>query len=163
MWVGIGGAFVTALYMARAIALTFHGAYKGDGHPHEAPKVMTWPLVGLAIPSIIAGFFNIPGVEWPGIRNFTEWLAVRVVPMGDHHAEGIDFALAAIGLGAALAGLIVGWLIFAPDADTQEARDRRLEIPLLYPLFRRKYYIDDLALGLVWLIKAPLALSLIHI
>jgi len=156
MWVGIGGAFVTALYMMRAMALTFHGTYKGDGHPHEAPRVMTWPLIGLAVPAAIAGFLNIPGVEWPGIRNFTEWLAVRVVKMGDYHPKEIDVTLAAIGLAAALAGLAVGWVLFGRDAATQRERDR-LEIPLLYPLFRKKYYVDDLALGLVWLVKAPFA------
>ncbi|MFP3915127.1 MAG: NADH-quinone oxidoreductase subunit L [Actinomycetota bacterium] len=86
MWIAVAGAFVTAFYMARAVALTFHGTYKGHGHPHESPPVMTGPLVALAIPSALAGFLNIPGVSWPGIHNFTEWLAVRVVPMGDHHA-----------------------------------------------------------------------------
>ncbi|HEY7824941.1 MAG TPA: NADH-quinone oxidoreductase subunit L, partial [Acidimicrobiia bacterium] len=98
MWIAIAGAFVTAFYMARAIALTFHGTYKGHGEPHESPRVMTGPMIGLAIPSVLFGLLNIPGVEWPVIGNFTEWLGVRVVAMGDHHAEAIDFALAGIGL-----------------------------------------------------------------
>ncbi|MFQ5522396.1 MAG: NADH-quinone oxidoreductase subunit L [Acidimicrobiia bacterium] len=156
MWIGIAGAFVTAFYMARAIALTFHGTYKGEGHPHEAPPIMTRPLVALAIPSIFVGLLNIPGVEWPGIGNFTEWLAVRVVPMGDHHATEIDFALAAIGLAAAVAGLVVGWLIFSKDRATQRERDS-FEVPLLYPLLRRKYYLDDLAWGIVGGTQGPLA------
>jgi NADH-quinone oxidoreductase subunit L len=105
MWIAIAGAFVTAFYMARAVALTFHGTYKGHGHPHESPAVMTVPLIALAVPSVIAGLLNIPGVSWPGIGNFTEWLAVRVVPMGDHHAEAIDFFLAGAGLGAAVLGI----------------------------------------------------------
>lgn len=130
MWIAIAGAFVTAFYMTRAVALTFHGTYKGHGHPHESPPVMTVPLIALAVPSVVAGLLNIPGVSWPGIGNFTEWLAVRVVPMGDHHAEAIDFFLAGVGLLAAVAGIVLGWLIFAPDRDTQQARDR-LEIPVL--------------------------------
>ncbi|MGA8038723.1 MAG: NADH-quinone oxidoreductase subunit L, partial [Acidimicrobiia bacterium] len=156
MWIAIAGAFVTAFYMARAIALTFHGEYKGHGHPHESPRVMTGPLVALAIPSILFGLFNIPGVEIPGIGNFTEWLAVRAVPMGDHHAEAINWGLAAIGLIAAFGGLVAGWLIYSKDRKTQKERDS-FEIPVLYPLLRRKYYIDDVADGLVAATMGPVA------
>jgi NADH-quinone oxidoreductase subunit L len=156
MWVAIAGAFVTAFYMARCVALTFHGTYKGHGHPHESPPIMTRPLVALAIPSILFGLLNIPGVSWPVIGNFTEWLAVREVAMGDHHAEAIDWALAAAGLAAALGGLALGWLIFGRDRITQQERDR-FEVPLLYPLLRRKYFMDDLALGIVETTTGPLA------
>jgi NADH-quinone oxidoreductase subunit L len=156
MWIAVAGAFVTAFYMTRAVALTFFGDYKGHGEPHESPRIMTGPLVGLAIPSILFGLLNIPGVSWPGIGNFTEWLGVRVVAMGDHHAEAIDFALAGIGLGAALLGIALGWMIWGKDRDTQLARDR-FEVPVLYPLLRHKYYVDDAALGLVWVTSNPLA------
>jgi NADH-quinone oxidoreductase subunit L len=156
MWIAIAGAFVTAFYMTRAVALTFFGEYKGQGHPHEAPRVMTWPLVALAIPSIAFGLLNIPGVEWPVIGNFGEWLAVRAVPMGDHHAEAIDFALAGSGIFAALLGIALGWRIWGRDRDTQAERDR-FEVPVLYPLLRRKYYMDDLAMGVVGTTMGPLA------
>lgn len=156
MWIAIAGAFVTAFYMARTVALTFHGTYKGHGEPHESPRIMTGPLVALAIPSIFVGLLNIPGVDWPGVGNFTEWLGVRVVAMGDHHPEGIDFGLAAIGLVAALLGIVVGWLIYGRDRETQAQRDI-FEIPALYPLLRHKYYIDDLALGVVGATSGPIA------
>ena len=39
----IGGAFVTAFYMARAVSLTFFGKYKGQAEPHESPAIMTVP------------------------------------------------------------------------------------------------------------------------
>src|SRR3970282_1489833 len=88
MWIAVAGAFVTAFYMTRAVALTFHGEYKGHGHPHSPPRVVTGPLVDLAIPSVLFGLLNIPGVEYPVIGNFTEWLAVRGGPVGDHHRQG---------------------------------------------------------------------------
>ncbi len=156
MWIGVAGAFVTAFYMTRAVALTFHGTYKGDGHPHESPSVMTSPLIALAVPSVIAGLFNIPGLEWGGLRNFTAWLGARIVPMGDHHAEAIDLRLAAIGLTAAVLGIVAGWMIYSKDADTQQARDR-IEIPGLYPVLRKRFYIDDLANGIVWAFHRPIA------
>src|SRR5690606_37816525 len=156
MWIAIAGAFVTAFYMARAVALTFHGTYKGEGHPHESPSVMTGPLIALAIPAIFAGLLNIPGVSWPGIGNFTEWLAIRVVPTGGHHAEAIDFFLAGVGFVAAIAGFVLGWMPFAPDRDSHRERDS-FEFPFLYPLLRRKYYIADLAMRFTRFTMGPFA------
>jgi NADH-quinone oxidoreductase subunit L len=156
MWIAIAGAFVTAFYMARCVALTFHGTYKGEGHPHESPKIMTVPLVVLAVPSILFGLLNIPGVRWPGIGNFTDWLGVREVAMGDHHASALDLGLAAIGLTAAILGLALGWALYGQDKGTQRQRDS-FEVPGLYPLLRRKYYLDDLADGVVGLHTGPLA------
>ena len=81
---------------------------------------------------------------------------VRVVGMGDHHAESIDIALAIIGSVAAILGVVVGWAIWGKDRDTQQARDR-FEVPGLYPLLRRKYYLDDVALGVVGATMGPIA------
>ena len=156
MWIAIAGAFVTAFYMTRAVSLTFFGTYKGHGHPHESPALMTVPLVALAVPSVFAGFLNIPGVEFGRFGNFTTWVGARVVPMGDHHPAAIDWTLAAYGLTAGLLGIGLGWMMFGRDADTQLARDR-VEIPVLYPLLREKYYMDHVALGLVGFTSGPAA------
>ena len=156
MWISVAGAFVTAFYMARATFLTFFGTYKGHGEPHESPKIMTIPLIILAVPSALMGILNIPGLSLPRIGNYTEWLSSRLVPMGDHHPEAIDWGLAAVGLAAALLGVLIGYLIYYRDAETQLERDS-FEIPVLFPLLRKKYYIDDLALGIVALFTGPFA------
>ena len=157
MWIAVAGAFVTAFYMARAVSLTFFGEFRGHGHPHESPRIMTGPLWALAIPAAVAGLVNIPGLKLPLIGSFTSWLAVRSVPMGDHHAESVDLALAAAGLAAAVAGLWLGWRAFGPAAAQRRAERDWVEIPLLYPLLRQKYYLDHAALGLVWTIRSPMA------
>ena len=156
MWLAIGGAFVTAFYMARVVALTFHGTYKGQGEPHESPRIMAVPLVILAIPAAIAGLINIPGVTWPSIGNFTEWLSVRVVAMGDFHPETVDWLIAGVGLLAAVAGVVVGWIIYSRDRLTQADRDD-FEIPVLYTVFRHGYWVDDAAYGVVGATKGPVA------
>jgi len=75
-WLALGGAFVGAVYTFRLIFYTFHGkerfdatgtaaahaqhGHEGEGHggpPHEPPWVVTLPLVMLAIPSVLAGFY----------------------------------------------------------------------------------------------------------
>lgn len=153
LWLAILGAFVTAFYMARAVYLTFFGEYKGEGHPHESPRVMTWPLWGLAGLAVVAGFVNMPGLT----SSFTDWLASRVHVMGDHHATALNWGLAVLGTAMALGGIAAGTRLFHRDAATQQERDR-LRIPVLYPLLEQKYYFDHLYMnGVVGPIKGPIA------
>jgi NADH-quinone oxidoreductase subunit L len=51
------GAGITAFYMTRLMFMTFAGARRWDEkvHPHEAPSVMTSPMIILAIGSLAAG------------------------------------------------------------------------------------------------------------
>ena len=156
MWIAVAGAFVTAFYMARAVSLTFFGEYRGHGEPHESPPIMTRPLWALAVPAVLVGVVNIPGLTLPWVGSFTSWLSVRSVAMGDHHAEAVNLGLAAAGLAAAAAGLWLGWVAFGRRATERTDRDR-VEIPVLYPLLRQKYYLDHVALGLVWVIREPAA------
>ncbi len=57
------GVFITALYSFRMFFLTFHGKERMDEHTrshlHESPKVITIPLILLAIPSVIIGMLTI--------------------------------------------------------------------------------------------------------
>lgn len=61
LWIaGIAGAFLTALYSFRMIFLTFYGQAKSE--PSFKPgKLMTVPLIILAILSLIGGFVEMPG------------------------------------------------------------------------------------------------------
>ncbi|MGB0126694.1 MAG: NADH-quinone oxidoreductase subunit L [Rhodocyclaceae bacterium] len=71
------GVFVTAFYTFRMVFMTFHGAerfreqtashHEGDHHgghgpvePQESPRVVTLPLILLAIPSVLAGYIVGP-------------------------------------------------------------------------------------------------------
>ena len=149
----LAGAFVTAFYMARAVNLAFFGRYNGAGHPHESPRVITYPLIGLAALAAVAGFVNMPGWFTP----FTSWLAARGHAIAEHHAGGLNWALAGFGTAAALAGIAAGTALFGRDRATQKERDR-FRIPALYPLLERKYFVDDLYdYGLVRPIRGPLA------
>ncbi len=51
----LAGAFVTPLYIFRALFLTFHGKKHYEGTVYESPWVVLIPLIALAIPSMIAG------------------------------------------------------------------------------------------------------------
>src|SRR3954464_1623046 len=51
--------FVTAAYTFRMVFMAFHGAPRFDAAhpPHESPAVVTVPLLLLAIPSVVAGYY----------------------------------------------------------------------------------------------------------
>jgi NADH-quinone oxidoreductase subunit L len=154
--VAIIGAFITALYMTRALYLTFFGTYKGHGYPHESPRMMTYPLVGLAAFAVAVGFINIPGV----FHLFTDTVGTRFFGGFhelEHHAEALNWALAGFGTLAGVSAYLLGSMLWANDAPTQQQRDR-FWIPGLYPLLVRKYYIDDLYMdGIVRPVRGPVA------
>src|SRR5918996_3165604 len=68
LYVGLLGAVLTAAYMTRCVYLTFFGEYRGHGHPHESPPMITVPLIVLAVLSVGAGFINATVF---GIEKFT--------------------------------------------------------------------------------------------
>lgn len=51
------GAGITAFYMTRVMLMTFFGEkrWAPEAHPHEAPAVMTWPMILLAVGSVFSG------------------------------------------------------------------------------------------------------------
>ncbi|MGY1691274.1 NADH-quinone oxidoreductase subunit L [Geodermatophilus sp. SYSU D01105] len=62
-------AGLTAFYMTRLMLMTFFGRPRWEEgvHPHEAPPVMTVPMVLLAVGSVVAGFLLVvafPLEEW---------------------------------------------------------------------------------------------------
>ena len=62
--VALLGAAITAFYMTRLFAMTFFGEkrWAKDAHPHEAPPVMTIPIVILAVGALVSGFLlNLGG------------------------------------------------------------------------------------------------------
>ncbi|TAN29016.1 MAG: NADH-quinone oxidoreductase subunit L [Actinomycetota bacterium] len=63
LWlIGALTAILTAYYMGREVYLVFFGKrrFEGSNHVHESPKVMTIPLLVLAVFSIFGGALNLP-------------------------------------------------------------------------------------------------------
>jgi len=86
------GAALTAFYMSRLFFMTFEGPARWEPgvHPHESPRLMTWPMVVLAAGSLFFGvvFGKMPWSHWQG--RLGDWLAPSV---GGHH-EHADPVLA---------------------------------------------------------------------
>ncbi len=62
--IGLAAAFLTAVYMTRMMLYTFHGPTRTgaeeEKYLHEAPWVMTGPLVVLGVLTIVGGWLNLP-------------------------------------------------------------------------------------------------------
>ena len=64
------GALLTAFYMTRQVSYVFFGNWRGHGHAHESPQVMTMPLAILAFFAVALGAIGTPA--WPWFRAFLE-------------------------------------------------------------------------------------------
>jgi NADH-quinone oxidoreductase subunit L len=127
-------ALLTAFYMTRAISMTFLGTYRGHGHPHESPRIMTVPLVILAALAATAGFFGAPFVEG-GFRS--------LVHFGEEaHLVEFDFALAGLSVALALVGIAGGFALYRRYRE----RDPLRRLGPVYTLLDNKYYLDDIYL-----------------
>jgi NADH-quinone oxidoreductase subunit L len=85
------GVFVTALYSFRMYFLVFHGKGRMDDHTrhhlHETPWVVTLPLILLAIPSVVIGWFAVEPLLVSNWMSSGDWKPIVVLPDHDtlHH------------------------------------------------------------------------------
>ncbi|MFF4549872.1 NADH-quinone oxidoreductase subunit L [Streptomyces sp. NPDC001406] len=102
--VALLGAAITAFYMTRVMLMTFFGEQRWqpdenghEPHPHESPKVMTIPMIVLAVGSVFGGFYFHLG------DRFLKWLE----PVTGH-SEGNSPVSAMTVTAATLVCLVVG-------------------------------------------------------
>ena len=102
------GAGITAFYMTRVMLMTFFGEkrWAPDAHPHESPKVMTWPMILLAVGSVGSGAaFAIGGT-------LEHWLEPVVGSHEIHHVAPVwvvtTVILAVVAVGIAIAYRMYG-------------------------------------------------------
>ncbi|MEZ7849052.1 MAG: NADH-quinone oxidoreductase subunit L [Polaromonas sp.] len=164
----LAGVFVTAFYSFRLYFLVFHGkerydqnpdahhdAHHDDGHhgahaadkPHESPWVVTLPLVLLAIPSALIGYFAIEPMlfgdffkdsihinldKHPAMEEFAQ-LFHGPMQMALHSLQTAPFWLA-------LSGVVLAYYMYMVNPALPTAI-KRVAQPV-YTLLENKYYLD---------------------
>ncbi|MGW5078450.1 NADH-quinone oxidoreductase subunit L [Micromonospora echinospora] len=111
------GAGLTAFYMTRLFVLTFHGPKRWTEdieHPHESPKLMTIPLILLAIGSVGAGFLLATSV--PDWLTATNGLAAE---SGEHAPVLAHWLLTALSLLLTVLGAGLAWFLFRGGTATE--------------------------------------------
>jgi NADH-quinone oxidoreductase subunit L len=146
------GVFVTALYTFRMFFLVFHGEERMDAetksHLHETPWVVTVPLVLLAIPSAIIGWYTVGPVLFEGYFGdaiFVDHSRDVLAHMGEAWHGGLallEHSYKTPVLWLALSGLTTAWFLYLKRPDIPETIKGKLSG--LYKVLDRKYFFDDL-------------------
>ena len=101
------GAGITAFYMTRVMLMTFFGEkrWAPDAHPHESPKVMTWPMMLLAVGSVGSGAaFAIGGT-------LEHWLEPVVGTHEIHHVAPV-WVVTTVILGVVAIGIVIAYRMY---------------------------------------------------
>ena len=161
--IGFAVAGLTTFYMFRLVFVVFGGRAKSNlpARAHESPRLMTYPLAGLAIASVIAGglgisrfldrqFYITPaqgsvGPWW--LEAFSHGWGTALRQLMEELLEPFHSAPVPVlcGVGAIVYGFLAAWGLYrnAASDPLPEA------LPALCRLLRRKFYFDELY---AWLI-----------
>ena len=122
------GAGITAFYMTRVMLMTFFGEKRwasgaseatgenSGAHPHEAPAVMTWPMILLAIGSVTAGGALAIG------GTLEHWLEPVVGAHEIHHVLPV-WVVTVIVLSVVAVGIAVAYRMYGSRAVPEDAPD----------------------------------------
>jgi NADH-quinone oxidoreductase subunit L len=172
----LAGVFVTAFYSFRMYFLVFHGKERFDQNPdahhdahdddhdahashddhshhdtshkpHESPWVVTLPLVLLAIPSVLIGYFTIKPMLYGGFFkdaifiNAEKHKALEVMGEEFHGAWAMAVhALTTMPFILALAGVALSYYMYMVNPALPTAIKRICQP--IYTLLENKYYLD---------------------
>ncbi len=160
-----GAAFFSSLYIFRAVFMTFWGEERFDPehvHPHESPRIMTVPLILLAIPAFAAGVVGLPPEDgW--IHDFLEPAfhveehaeetasAIAIFQEGEEHAEeghhvstAMTITFFALSTVLAIGGLAIAYLAYVAKHPAFDPRAWAERAGPVYDLLYNKYYLDEI-------------------
>ena len=140
------GVFVTALYSFRLIFMVFHGQRAenlDEAHGVREPGwVVTFPLIALAIPSVVAGAILVEPVL--SGRLFANAITEPAIATGSHTTAGsmLLHGFSGLPFWLAVAGVISAWVLYClkPRWPSKIAST----FSPVYRVLQRKYGFDEL-------------------
>ena len=130
----LAGVVLTALYMTRQMFYIFFGNKRAASeHAHESPRVMTMPLIVLAVCSIVLSVVLTPA--WPWLHSYLSGkqphfdVALLIQPM-----LFVSLVLVAAGIG-------VGCLIYRHAREVDPLAQAQ---PALFRTLENKFWLDEL-------------------
>ena len=141
-WVlGVVGACMTAFYMFRLYSTTFLGNFRGthnqEHHLHESPKAMTFPLIVLAILSVVGGLIGIPEILG-GSHQLHHFLSPVLTSEKAHSIDhSTEYML--MGISVTLAAIAILFAInkFSKKPELEDAQG-------FGKVLENKWYVDEL-------------------
>jgi NADH-quinone oxidoreductase subunit L len=146
----LSGVLITSLYSFRLFFMVFHGKPRfNTEHGHqlkEPPWVVTLPLILLAIPSVIAGY-------WIGSVVYGEFFTDAIYVAATHEIlaeQAIEFhgvlsfilhGLTAAPFWLAIAGIVIAWFLYIRRPDLPAVLQSKGQF--IYRILINKYGFDD--------------------
>ena len=149
--VGLATALLTAYYMTRQVIMVFFGEARwsdhsaehsahGDFKPHESPKVMLFPLVVLAVLSVVGGGLQLPFSK--DLHFLEHWLAPVVeeseAHIGETWAYANKYLLLVVAIAIATIGIALAYVVYV-----------RRRMPALEPRILEQAWLYDSAVAKV--------------
>ena len=148
LWlIGVVTAGMTAFYMFRLLFLTFFGKSRVEEsvehHIHESSKVMTIPLMILAVLSVIGGYAGIPK-SLGGGNGFEHFLSPVFGEKGEIaiHSPLTEYLVMAVSVAVALLGIFFAYRFYIKTPELPKRLAERFRFP--YKVLLNKYYVDEL-------------------
>jgi NADH-quinone oxidoreductase subunit L len=150
LWIlGWVGAAMTAFYMFRLLSLTFEGQprWSRDRHPHEAPKVMTLPLILLAVLSVIGGFVGIPPALG-GNNALEHWLepvfesASIIQRATSDYSHSTEHMLMVLSVLVAAAGIYAARFLYLKRSELLRKWSESMR--RVHSVLWNKYFVDEI-------------------
>jgi NADH-quinone oxidoreductase subunit L len=138
--IALFAALLTAFYMFRLYFVTFTGTFRGthdqEHHLHESPAAMTFPLIVLAILSIIGGYVGVP--ELLGGHHELAGYLSPVVKSAEHHLDhNTEYMLMGLSTILVVISISFAWMKFKNYKVEGEANG-------LGKVLENKWYVDEL-------------------
>ncbi|MDO8667029.1 MAG: proton-conducting transporter membrane subunit, partial [Gemmatimonadales bacterium] len=147
VWVmGVAAAALTAFYMTRLMLYTFYGTNRtGEEertHLKESPRVMTVPLVVLAVLTVLGGALNLPHVG-----TLQRWLEPVTSPAASYSLElplSVGWELALMFFAVVIAALGIWFALTRLHPERLVAADQAPAESGFAKLLLEKYRVDEL-------------------
>ncbi len=142
LWiVGSIASIMTAFYMFRLMYLTFFKEFRGTEeqrhHLHESPKLITIPLIILAVLAFGGGAINLPGTTW-----LNHYLApLFSVAYEEHPLGSTEYILMGIALVGAIIGIGMAYMKYIKQNTLPEEDE---QITGFSKVLYHKYYVDEI-------------------
>lgn len=152
---GTIAAGLTAFYMFRLTFVAFFGkprmSEESKHHLHESPKVMTYPMMVLAVAAVVGGFVGVPAILG-GSNRFEKFLepiiggggheaVAEAAHVAVHASHSTEFLMMGISVAMGLIGIATAYLFYIKKPEIPERMASGMKG--LYTLLYNKYFVDE--------------------
>ncbi len=139
-------ALLTGIYMFRMFFVTFHGTYRNSHFSfdkvHESPMGMTFPLIILAILSVIGGALNLPEYLTHQSGTLANWLKPILAIEESKHAMSHNTEFVLIGI--AVMVFVIAFLFTRSKYVSKNQVPSEAESTGIAGYMENKFYVDEL-------------------